>query len=474
MMKNFMDENFLLSTKTAELLYKNYASKMPIIDYHCHLPAKEIAEDVHYSNITELWLAADHYKWRAMRSCGVSEKYITGDASDYEKFREYCKVMPSLIGNPVYHWSHLELRRYFDCELIICEKNCDEIWKITSDRLDNADMSARKLIEKSNVVLLCTTDDPADSLEYHAMIAKDKSFPVKVLPAFRPDKGMNIDREGITGYISELGRANGVEITDLDSLLSAFTASLDRFEALGCKTADHGMDDFITFTKPDAYHANEIFKKALASDGKDITEDELTLFKSEMLYFFGKEYKKRGWVMQLHFGVSRNPNTVKFKALGRDSGYDTIHGKNCIIDLSHLLDYLTSENALPRTVLYSVNPADNEAIGALIGSFQDGSNYIPTVMQGSAWWFNDNIDGMRAQMKSLANLSAFGKFLGMLTDSRSFTSYPRHEYFRRILCDIVGGWVEDGLYPCDYEELAQLICDICYNNAKNFFGFDLH
>ena len=473
-MKNFMDEKFLLSNKTAEILYENYASKMPIIDYHCHLPVKEIAEDVSYSNITELWLAADHYKWRAMRSAGVSEKYITGDASDYEKFREYCKIMPSLIGNPVYHWSHLELRRYFDCNLTICEKNCDEIWQLTAEKLKSPDMTARRLIERSNCVLLCTTDDPADLLEYHKQIAEDKSFGTQVLPAFRPDTGLNIERSGITAYVERLGKANGVEIKDLAGLMSAYEASLDRFEALGCRTADHGMDDYISFAKPDEYHADLIFKKALASDGKDITEDELTLFKSEMLYFFGKQYKKRGWVMQLHFGVARNPNTKMFKALGRDSGYDNIHGKNCIRDLGYLLDYLTEKEAMPRTILYSVNPADNEAIGALIGSFQGSDGYIPTVMQGSAWWFNDNIDGMRNQMRSLANLSAFGRFLGMLTDSRSFTSYPRHEYFRRILCDTVGSWVEEGLYPADYDELAQLICDICYNNAKNFFGFKLN
>ncbi len=472
-MKAFMDEKFLLTNKTAEQLYENYASKLPIIDYHCHLPVKEIAEDVCYSNITELWLAADHYKWRAMRSCGVEEKYITGDASDYEKFKKYCTVMPSLIGNPVYHWSHLELRRYFDCNLIINEANCDDIWRITSERLKDADMSARNLILKSNCVLLCTTDDPADSLEYHKQIADDKSFSTQVLPAFRPDMAMNIERKGITAYIDRLGKANDTVITDLDSLMEAMTVSLDRFDSLGCKTADHGMDDYVTFSKPDPYHANEILKKALASDGADITEEELTLFKSEMMYFFGKEYTKRGWVMQLHFGVSRNPNAKMFASLGRDSGYDTIHGKNCIIDLSHLLNYLTEKEALPRTILYSINPCDNEAIGALIGSFQAGSNYVPTVMQGSAWWFNDNIDGMRQQMRSLANLSSFGRFLGMLTDSRSFTSYPRHEYFRRILCSLIGEWVEDGLYPADLDDLAELVLAICYNNTKNFFGFKL-
>ncbi len=471
-MKNFMDEKFLLSNETAEILYENYASKMPIIDYHCHLPIKEIADNVSYSNITELWLSGDHYKWRAMRSCGVDEKFITGDSSAYEKFRHYCKIMPSLIGNPVYHWSHLELRRYFDCDLIINEKNCDEIWRITAEKLANPDMSARSLIEKSNCVLLCTTDDPADSLEYHKQIAEDKSFKTQVLPAFRPDMGINIDREGITAYIEKLGLSNGKTITDLKSLMEAYEVSLDRFEALGCKTADHGMDE-ITFVKPDEYHADLIFKKALASDGKDVTAEEFTLFKSEMMYFFGKQYKKRGWVMQIHFGVARNPNSIMFKKLGKDSGYDNIHGQSYTRNLGYLLDYLMVNEALPRTVIYSINPADNEAIGTLLGSFQSSNDNMPTVMQGSAWWFNDNIDGMRNQMRSLANLSAFGKFLGMLTDSRSFTSYPRHEYFRRILCDIIGTWVEEGLYPAEFDDLAQLVCDICYNNTKDFFGFDL-
>ncbi len=472
-MKPFMDKDFLLSTETAQILFHNYADKLPIIDYHCHLSPKEIAEDVRYSNITEVWLYADHYKWRAMRACGVEEKYITGDGSDFEKFSAYCECMPKLIGNPLYHWSHLELQRYFDCDLVICPENCEEIWKITSEKLASPDMSAKKLIENSNVALLCTTDDPTDSLEYHKIIA-ESGFSAKVLPAFRPDKGLNIERQGIAAYYKTLGASSGVEICDLASLEKAYLVSLDRFESLGCRTADHGMDDGVEFVKPDAYHADEILKKAIASDGKDVSREELALFKAQMLRFFGIEYKKRGWVMQIHYGVKRNPNSEMFAKLGPDTGYDCINGSISTAALASLLDYLKNSGGLPKTVLYAANPIENAAIGTLCGGFcaGDGSK-MPTVTQGSAWWFNDNFDGMVAQMKSYANLSAFGNFLGMLTDSRSFLSYPRHEYFRRILCRVVGEWVEEGMYPADYEALAELIADICYNNTKRYFNFQI-
>lgn len=472
-MKKFLDKDFLLTSETAKKLFHDYAEKTPIIDYHCHLVPKEIAEDKRYNNITEAWLAADHYKWRAMRASGVDEKYITGDGSDYEKFREYCRIMPGLIGNPLYHWSHLELRRYFDCDLIINEKNCDDIWRITAEKLASPDMSAKGFIKRSNVKLVCTTDDPCDTLEFHKAI-KDSGFEAKVLPAFRPDKGMNIERRGITEYIERLGRANGVEIVDLDTLEKAYLVALDRFAANGCLTADHGMDDCVSFEVPDRYHANEIFKKAIATDGREVTPEELRLYKTQMNRFFGSEYKKRSWVLQIHYGVKRNPNKVMFDKLGVDSGFDNINGKNCIEDLGLLLNYLNQNDALPRTIIYSINPADNAAIGTVCGSFccGDGTGK-PTVTQGSAWWFNDNIEGMREQMKSYANLEAFGKFLGMLTDSRSFLSYPRHEYFRRILCELVGNWVENGEYPEDYEALGALITNICYNNTKEYFGFNI-
>jgi glucuronate isomerase len=382
--------------------------------------------------------------------------------------------MPKLAGNPLYHWSHLELRRFFGCDLTINAKNCDEIWRITAEKLQG--MSARQMMVDSGVTLVCTTDDPADSLEHHKALA-DEGFAVTVLPAFRPDKAMNIERRGITEYIARLGAANGVEITDLDSLCAALSASLDRFCALGCKTADHGMDNFVRFARPNPYAANEIFKKALASDGTEVSDEELSLFQTQMNRFLGQEYKKRGMVLQMHFGVFRNPNRVMFEKLGPDSGFDTIHGQNCIASLASLLNYLNQNDALPRTVLYSINPVDNAAVGALCGSFcagEDGcqgEGGMPTVTQGSAWWFNDNIDGMDAQMRSYANLSGIGNFLGMLTDSRSFMSYPRHEYFRRIWCRILGGWVDAGLLPDDEEMLADLVNGVCYGNAKKYFKF---
>ncbi len=471
-MKQFMDEDFLLETEAARRLYHGYAEKLPIVDYHCHLSPREIAENKKFSNITELWLYADHYKWRAMRSCGVDERYITGEGSDFEKFREYCRIMPLMIGNPIYHWSHLELRRYFDCDLIINLENCERIWALTAEKLMRDGLGAREYIVNSNVKLLCTTDDPADDLRYHKEI-RESGYEVQVLPAFRPDKALNIERRGIAAYIKTLGESTGVNITDHDSLCEAMKVSLDRFDSLGCKTADHGMDNYVPFAKPDKYHANEIFKKALASDGADISEDDLALWKTQMMRFFGLEYVRRGWVLQLHYGVLRNPNKTMFDRLGADSGYDTIHGRNCIADMAALFNYLQECNALPKTVIYPINPSDNAAVGTLCGSFCRGDgSYTPTLVLGSGWWFNDNIDGMEAQMKSLANLASLGNFLGMLTDSRSFTSYPRHEYFRRILCNLIGGWVEKGLYP-DLDAAAEIVERISLYNTVNYFGFKI-
>lgn len=469
-MKNFMGRNFLLSTETARILYHVYAAELPIIDYHCHVSPKEIAENKQYANITELWLAGDHYKWRAMRSCGVPEKYITGDASDYEKFKAYASIMPKLIGNPLYHWTHLELRRYFNCDLILSEKTADTVWKITSEILAEPSMSVRGIIKKSRVEIICTTDDPADSLEYHKMIAADESFDTKVLPAFRPDKCFNINKPGLGEYYKKLGAAAGVEITDVASLKAALTKRIEFFDSMGCRTADHGLDEFPMFVKPNEYAANQALECALASDGKDVTPEMLCVLKCEMLGFLAAEYAKHGWVMQLHAGVYRNANDNMMKSIGADTGFDTI-GYTNVTGIIELLNMMESRNALPRTILYSVDPSVNAAIASAIGCFQTSGDGYPKVMQGSAWWFNDSIDGMRAQMKNLANLSAFGCFNGMLTDSRSFTSYPRHEYFRRILCDVIGSWVEEGLYPLDMESLATLVCDICYNNTKNFFGF---
>lgn len=472
-MKKFLQDDFLLTTPTAEHLYRTYAKVLPIIDYHCHLSPAEIAENKAFSNITEAWLYGDHYKWRAMRACGVDEKYITGDASDYEKFRAYCSIMPRLAGNPLYHWSHLELKRFFGCDRILNADNCDAIWKETSEKLAEGHLNARDLMRMSGVKLVCTTDDPADSLEYHRSLREEKDFGIQVLPAFRPDKSMNIERRGITAYLKKLGDAEGVAITDLDSLCRALSHALDRFCELGCRTADHGMDNYVRYAKPDAYHADEILKKALANDGEGITEEELALYQTQMNRFLGQEYVKRDMVLQIHFGVLRNPNRSMFERLGPDSGFDTIHGRNCVYALAQLLNYLNECNGLPRTVLYSINPCDNAAIGALCGSFCKNSDGLPTVIQGSAWWFNDNIDGMDAQLRSYANLAGLGNFLGMLTDSRSFMSYPRHEYFRRILCRLLGEWVEKGLLPNDENLLSEMMKGICFENANRYFRFGL-
>lgn len=463
-MKKFMGNNFLLKNETAKVLYHKYASQIPIIDYHCHVSPKEIAENKSYSNITELWLGGgDHYKWRAMRFCGIDEGLITGNASDYDKFRAYAAIMPKLIGNPLYHWSHLELKRYFGYDGILKEETCDEVWGLCNEKLAQPGMTVHNIIKNSNVELLCTTDDPADSLEWHIQIAQDDLFDVKVLPAFKPDKGIICDRKGYGAYIKKLSEASGIEIDNVDTLKDAYIKRLDFFAANGCCTADHSVDNYVPFKLYN--NIDGIFKKALESDGGNISEDESDIFRTHMMIFFAGEYKKRSWVMQYHFGVLRNSNTAIFNKLGPDTGHDIISGQPSISQLAKLLNHLDKQNSLPKTILYSINPVDNAGIGALCGAFQ------PQLRHGSAWWFNDNYDGMREQMKQLANLSAFGNFLGMLTDSRSFISYTRHEYFRRILCDIIGDLVEDGLYPCDMEYLPQLVMDICYNNTKKFFEF---
>lgn len=469
-MKRFMGKDFLLGTETAKQLYHTYAEQLPIIDYHCHVSPREIAENRRFSNITEVWLGGDHYKWRAMRSCGVDEKYITGDASDYEKFRAFAACMPRLIGNPLYHWSHLELQRYFGYTGALSERSCDEVWELTSRRLAEPFMTVKNIIRASNVEVICTTDDPADDLRWHEKIASDGHFGTRVLPAFRPDKGIAIRRPGWREYISALAEAAGIAVTDLESLKTAYIGRLDCFAQHGCVTADHGIDDVIPCAeRHELSRADEIFRAALSGHMPDEHDGEI--FAVEMHRFFAAEYARRGWVMQIHFGVLRNACTPMFERLGADAGFDIIGGKSSVTELARLLDLFAVGGGLPRTVIYSINPSDNAAIGTLIGGFQmsDGSG-LPRVMQGSAWWFNDNKTGMREQMTSLANLSSLGSFLGMLTDSRSILSYTRHEYFRRVLCSLIGEWVENGEYPYDTDELAQLVMDICYNNTKDFFS----
>lgn len=465
-MKKFMDEDFLLNNETAVKLFHDYASKSPIFDFHCHLNPKDIYEDIRFKNITEVWLYGDHYKWRLMRSNGVDERYITGDADDYSKFLEFAKTIPMAIGNPVYHWTHLELQRYFGINELLNEKTAPMIWEKVNSMLNSSEFSVRNIIKKSNVKILCTTDDPTDSLEYHKLLKEDDSFNVKVLPAFRPDKGINIDKDDFKDWVKKLSEVCGKAIESYDDYLDALNSRLEFFDSYGCRLSDHALD-FVAYEESTKEEVDEIFKKALK--GEKLSQIEVDKYKTSVLQFLGKRYKELGWAMQLHIAALRNTNSRMFKKLGPDTGYDSINDVNIAYPLSKLLDSLESTGSLPKVILYTLNPKDNYVLAALMGSFQGEG--IPGKMQfGSAWWFNDNIDGMTEQMKTLANVGLLSKFVGMVTDSRSFLSYPRHEYFRRILCNLIGEWVEKGEVPDDIDLLGKIVQDISFNNAVNYFG----
>ena len=461
-----MDEDFLLTTETAKNLYHNYAEKLPIIDYHCHLSPQEIYEDVRYENITQVWLGADHYKWRQMRSNGVEEKYITGDASDREKFQKWAETLEKAIGNPLYHWSHLELKKYFGYEGHLCGDTAQEVWDLTSEKLKQDNMSARGLILQSNVDTICTTDDPIDSLEWHRKIKED-GFEVKVLPAWRPDKAMNIEKADFAQYIAKLAQVSGVEIKDFDSLIEALKNRMDFFAENGCTVSDHGLE-YVMYESYEPAEVNEIVKTRL-SDGV-LTKTEERKYKTAFMTALGREYAKKNWVMQLHYGVQRDLNKKVFNALGPDAGIDAINTYSSSIEMGQYLNALAIDDSLPKTIIYSLNPADNAAIGTVIGCFQD-SSAVGKIQHGAAWWFNDHKTGMMEQMTSLANLGLLGNFVGMLTDSRSFLSYTRHEYFRRIMCELIGGWVENGEYPDDEKALKQIVEGVSYYNCKNYFCF---
>ena len=464
-MKAFMDENFLLNNKTAEILYHDFAKNMPIVDFHCHLNPKEIAEDKKYRNITELWLGGDHYKWRAMRSNGVEERYITGAAADKEKFLKWAQTVPCCIGNPLYHWTHLELKRYFGIDKLLSPDTAEEIWERCNGILASGQLSARDLIKRSNVKVICTTDDPIDTLEYHHAIAADKTFDVKVLPAFRPDKAINIDKDGFAEYLAKLGKAANISIKSFEDLKTALAARIQFFHDAGCRVSDHALDP-IMYCECSEKEASIILEKAL--NGQALTAIEIKKYKSQVLLFVGREYAKRNWVMQLHMGTIRNTNSRMMKFLGPDTGFDTIGDYTFADDLAKLLNALDETDELPRTILYCLNPRDNEVLGTVIGCFQGGG--IPGKLQfGSGWWFNDQKDGMIRQMTALTNLGLLSRFVGMLTDSRSFTSYTRHEYFRRILCNLIGEWVENGEAPNDIKLLGGMVKNISYNNAVEYF-----
>ena len=463
-----MDEEFLLSTETAKKLYHEYAEKMPILDYHCHIDPKEIYEDRKFDNITQVWLGGDHYKWRQMRSNGVEEKYITGDASDRDKFQKWAETLEMAIGNPLYHWSHLELKRYFGYDGFLSGDTAEEVWNLCNEKLQ-AGMSARKLIEMSNVTLVCTTDDPADTLEWHKKIAADPTFTVQVLPAWRPDKAMNLEKPDYTAYLKKLGEAASMEIKTFADLVEALKKRMDYFASVGCTVSDHGLE-YVMYAPVSEETVEQIFAKRLT--GEKITKDEEHQFKTAFMVAMGKEYHKKNWVMQLHFGVKRDNNQKIFRELGADAGIDCISNYNPADQMADYLNALADTDELPKTILYSLNPIDNAAIGTIIGCFQD-SGCIGKIQQGSGWWFNDNKTGMIEQMTSLANLGLLGNFIGMLTDSRSFLSYTRHEYFRRIMCNLIGGWVENGEYPADYKTLEKIVKGISYNNAVRYFDFNL-
>lgn len=466
-MKQFMDENFLLQNNTSIELYNKIAKSYPIIDYHCHINPKEIAEDRRFENITQLWLGGDHYKWRQMRSHGIEERYITGNASDKEKFFAWAETLEVLIGNPLYHWSHLELQRYFNCFEPLTQKSAEKIWNLCNEQIQDPSFSARSLILRSNVEVICTTDDPTDSLDWHRVIAKDETFAVSVRPTFRPDKAINIESLEYLSYIKKLSEVAEVEINSFESLLSALKKRITYFSQLGCCISDHGLE-YIAYTPYTLEEIEKIFARRIS--GTEIHEEEISQFKTACMVSLGAAYHQAGWVMQLHYGCVRNCNTPMFTSLGPDTGFDTINNHSPVTEMVSYFNALQTLGTLPKTILYSLNPMDNAQISTLIGCFQSETTR-GKIQHGSAWWFNDHKQGMIDHMVQLANCGMLANFVGMLTDSRSFLSYTRHEYFRRILCNLIGTWVEDGEFPNDPILLEKIIADISYNNGKQYFQF---
>ena len=465
-MKDFMNKDFLLSTGTARTLYHDYAAKMPIVDYHCHINPQEIYENKVFSTLAEAWLAGDHYKWRAMRANGIDEKYITGkDTTPYEKFQKWAATVPKLIGNPLYHWTHLELQKYFGIHEPLSPETCGAIWDKANEALKR--LPVRTMIKMSQVKVICTTDDPADDLAWHKKLRDDATSPCRVLPAYRPDKAVNIDKAGFNEYLAKLGGVCGYTINDLDTLKKALRERLEYFVTLGCVAADHGLDYIVCDTSADA---GAVLQKALR--GEEISVQEADAFKTDLLCFFAGLYRDNQVVMQLHYGATRNNNPRMMQLMGPDTGFDAIRGEAGSGEaIGNLLGLMSVQGNLPKTIIYSLNPADNIQIATAIGCFQS-ADHPGKLQHGSAWWFNDTKRGMMKQLNTLAESSVLANFVGMLTDSRSFLSYTRHEYFRRILCSLMGDWVENGEYPYDLTHLGQMVQDISYNNAVNYFGFE--
>lgn len=461
----FLNDSFLLQSDAARLLYANHAEQMPIFDYHCHLSAEEILKNKQFENITELWLSGDHYKWRLMRANGVDERYITGDAGPFEKFEQWAETISCCYGNPLYHWTHLELLRYFGISETLCKENAKEIYERCNSLLQEETFRARELIVKSNVAVLCTTDDPADDLKSHIALKNDPFYPVQVLPTFRPDKAIHLENEGFTSYVAELGKAAGIEIKTFDDMKTALLNRAEFFKKHGCLLSDHafGAPNFTACTKQ---LADAAFQKALA--GEPLTAGEIDCYHTQIMMFLGSVYDQLGFAMQLHLGVVRSVNQAMFRLAGADTGFDAIGDDLSVESVLRLLDLMEQQNSLPKTILYSLNPNDNDRLAVAAGCFQKGPER-GKIQFGAAWWFNDHRDGMQNQMKALANTGILANFIGMLTDSRSFVSYTRHEYFRRILCNLIGGWVDAGEIPADFEKLGKMVEDICFYNAVRYF-----
>ncbi len=466
-MNKFMDKDFLLDTDMAKKLFHEYAEDMPICDYHCHLSPKEIYENQPPENISQLWLSGDHYKWRAMRSCGVEEKYCTGDATPREKFEKFAYTLQYCIGNPLYHWAHIELQRYFGIDTPLNAKTADEIYDRANKAIAEGDFRSQSLIMRSNVKIVCTTDDPVDDLKYHKLLKDVDGFDCKVLPSFRPDKALNAHLDGFADYIKILGDAAGVEIKSYKDVIKALLARADYFNEVGCKVSDQAFD-YPPYSPADDREIEAVFQKAM--NGEKITMQECDKYRTPVLLALGKKYKQLGWAMEIHIGAMRNNNTLMFEKLGADTGFDSVGDCEVAAPLSRFLDALNKEDNLPKTILFNLNDKDNTVLGTMLGNFQS-ADAESKIQFGPAWWFLDTMDGMINQMKTLGNLGVLGKFVGMETDSRSFTSYGRHEYFRRIMCSLIGRWVEDGWYACDMDILKEIVCGICYNNAIKYFNF---
>jgi len=466
-MKEFLDDNFLLQGKTAQRLYHDYAAGLPIIDYHCHLPPNEIADNINFKNLTQAWLYGDHYKWRAMRTNGVNEEYVTGSKSDEEKFMQWAATVPYTLRNPLYHWTHLELRRYFGIDHLLSPTSAKSIYDDCTAKLQTSEYAVRSLITKMKVEVICTTDDPLDNLEHHQKIKQD-GYAVKVLPAYRPDKAMNLDDTFVLNeYIGKLEEITGIDVPDFDAYLKALKKRHDYFAANGCQVSDHGLEHICA----EDYREEEIaaiFKKIRHNYA--LMPLEIAKFKSAMLVNFALWDHEKGWVQQYHLGALRNNNTRAFKNLGPDTGWDSIGDFSQARSLSRFLNKLDTDNKLAKTIIYNLNPADNEVIAAMTGNFNDGS-VAGKVQFGSAWWFLDQKDGMTKQLNALSNMGLLSRMVGMLTDSRSFLSYPRHEYFRRLVCNLFGEDIDNGELPNDIEWTGKIIQDICYYNAKNYFHF---